>query len=93
MGSPHSVMPPSTRTTAYQRLTRCQVGALGNRRAVPGPGGCGSQGMEKVADLSTSMSLLMQGSCLEKGEPSSPQGTTAETGRPPVHRAVEGALQ
>ena len=49
--------------------------------------------MEKVADLSTSMSLLMQGSCLEKGEPSSPQGTTAETGRPPVHRAVEGALQ
>ena len=53
----------------------------------------GSQGMEKVAHLSTRMNLLMQGSCLERGEPSSPQGTTAETGSPPVHRAVEGALQ
>lgn len=36
----------------------------------------GSQGMEKVANLSTRMNLLMQGSCLERGEPSSPQGTT-----------------
>lgn len=32
--------------------------------------------MEKVANLSTRMNLLMQGSCLERGEPSSPQGTT-----------------
>lgn len=49
--------------------------------------------MEMVADLGTRMNELMQGSCLERGKPSSPRGTTAETGRPPVHRAVEGALQ
>ena len=95
VGSPRSVTPPSTRTTACQRLTRCQVGALRTGSAMPGPGGCGRvrARVEKVAGLSTRMNLLTQGSCLERGEPSSPRGTTAETGRPPVHRAGGGALQ